>query len=154
MAIQITTQAIHAACAGLIRSVDPQGHIYDNPTQQKAVFPAWWILHRENNMEHEACNRLWLTHGIELVYVLAKDNNDTRLYDKYFAMADKLAEKCDIITFTEGDEHQNIHTIQQNWNIERDALHFSFQLRIRVSASKEPVSKMMSENTNVHIKGD
>ena len=145
----VTSSMLHSACAALIHAVDPGVEVYDNPTPQKVTFPAWWVLHSSNEMEHEPCGRYWLVFSIELVYIYAKDSNDSRLFDRYYTMADALSANCDFITLTDGVETQTIHTYQHNWRVERDGLHFSLQIRLRASKprAKKPVMQTIEDLT-------
>lgn len=151
MSIQIDTQVIHASIASVLNGIDPAAQIFDNPTQQGTPYPAWYIVHRAPvERQREVGNRYILVYQIDIWYLLQQ--NITRMFDQYTAVAEQLQEQIEYLPIY-GFENVCIHTFENSWGLEMNAMKYSITLRIRCSRSTEPDTKMaVIENLEVFLK--
>ena len=151
MPIELSTQLIHASIASVLNRIDPNAEIFDNPTQQGTPYPAWYIVHRAPVERQRECgNRYVLVYQIDIWYMLQQ--NITRMYDQYTAIAERLQEEIEYLPIY-GYENVLIHTYENSWGLEMNAMKYSITLRIRCSRSASPDVKMaVIEDLDVFIK--
>lgn len=152
MSIEISTQVIHASIASVLSGIDSNAEIFDNPTQQGTPYPAWYIVHRSPVERQRECgNRYVLVYQIDIWYLLKQ--NITRLYDQYTAVAERLQEVIEYLPIY-GHSNTLIHTYDNSWGLEMNAMKYSITLRIRCSKSTKPETKMqVIEDLQVFLKG-
>lgn len=152
MAIELSTQLIHASIAAVLRDIDPNAEIFDNPTQQGTPYPAWYIVHRQPVERQRECgNRYMLVYGIDIWYMLQQ--NITRMYDQYTQVAERLQDVMEYLPIY-GHPGVLIHTYENSWNLELNAMKYSITLRLRCSRNTVPEPKMqVIEDLRVFIKG-
>lgn len=152
MPIELSTQLIHASIAQVLQSIDPNAEIFDNPTQQGSPYPAWYIVHRQPvERQREVGNRYVLVYYIDIWYMLKQ--NITRLYDQYTVVAEQLEERMEHLPIY-GYEGVVVHTHDNSWGLELNAMKYSITLRLRCSRNTAPVEKMrVIEDLQVFIKG-
>lgn len=152
MPIELSTQLIHASIAQVLQSIDPNAEIFDNPTQQGSPYPAWYIVHRQPvERQREVGNRYVLVYYIDIWYMLKQ--NITRLYDQYTVVAEQLEERVEHLPIY-GYEGVVVHTHDNSWGLELNAMKYSITLRLRCSRNTAPVEKMrVIEDLQVFIKG-
>ena len=152
MAIELSTQLIHASIAAILRDIDPNAEIFDNPTQQGTPYPAWYIVHRQPVERQRECgNRYMLVYGIDIWYMLQQ--NITRMYDQYTQVAERLQDVMEYLPIY-GHPGVLIHTYENSWNLELNAMKYSITLRLRCSRNTMPETKMqVIEDLHVFIKG-
>lgn len=152
MPIELSTQLIHASIAAILRDIDPNAEIFDNPTQQGTPYPAWYIVHRQPVERQRECgNRYMLVYGIDIWYMLQQ--NITRMYDQYTQVAERLQDVMEYLPIY-GHPGVLIHTYENSWNLELNAMKYSITLRLRCSRNTVPEPKMqVIEDLRVFIKG-
>ena len=152
MAIELSTQLIHASIAAILRDIDPNAEIFDNPTQQGTSYPAWYIVHRQPVERQRECgNRYMLVYGIDIWYMLQQ--NITRMYDQYTQVAERLQDVMEYLPIY-GHQGVLIHTYENSWSLELNAMKYSITLRLRCSRNTVPEPKMqVIEDLHVFIKG-
>lgn len=152
MPIQIDTQIIHASIASVLNRIDPAAQIFDNPTQQGTPYPAWYIIHRSPVERQRECgNRYIIVYQIDIWYMLQQ--NITRLYDQYTEVAERLQEEIEYLPIY-GHDSVLIHTYENSWGLELNAMKYSLTLRLRCSRSTTPDIKMaVIEDLQVFLKG-
>lgn len=152
MPIELSTQLIHASIAAVLRDIDPNAEIFDNPTQQGTPYPAWNIVHRQPVERQRECgNRYMLVYGIDIWYMLQQ--NITRMYDQYTHVAERLQDVMEYLPIY-GHPGVLIHTYENSWNLELNAMKYSITLRLRCSRNTMPETKMqVIEDLRVFIKG-
>lgn len=152
MAIELSTQLIHASIAAILRDIDPNAEIFDNPTQQGTPYPAWYIVHRQPVELHRECgNRYMLVYGIDIWYMLQQ--NITRMYDQYTQVAERLQDVMEHLPIY-GHPGVLVHTHENSWSLELNAMKYSITLRLRCSRNTVPEPKMqVIEDLSVFIKG-
>lgn len=134
MAVEITTQIIHASYAAVINEIQPNANIFDNPNQQGTVYPAWFIVHRspvevQKDMSRRYNgNRYNITYQIDLWYMI--EQNIPRLYDQYTHVAEALDAKLEYMPIFGSDAVVHVH--DRTWALEMNALKYSTTLRLRV----------------------
>ena len=151
MSIEITTQLIHASYASVIRTIDENANIYDNPNQQGTYYPAWFIVHRSPVELQKGIGRWTLVYQIDIWYMLK--SNQTRLYDQYSAIAEQLDDKLEYLPIFGTDAC--VHVLDRSWGLELDALKYSTTLRLYASKGPKPVIPYMEviEDLRVFLKG-
>lgn len=134
MAIEISTQVIHASFATVINKIQPGANIYDNPNQQGTTYPAWFIVHRSpvelqrHVGKRNNGNRYLITFQIDLWYMLQQ--NITRLFDQYTAIAEQLAYNLQYLPIFGSDAVVQVY--DQSWSLELNALKYSTTIKLRV----------------------
>lgn len=150
MPIVINTKVIHASYAQVLREIDPNADVFDNPNQQGTAYPAWFIVHRAPVERLKEIGRYTLVYQIDIWYMLQQ--NITCLYDKYTLIAEQLQEKLEYLPIF-GHEGVVVHTYDMSWGLELNALKFSTTLRLRCSRDKTPDEYMqVIERLDVFIK--
>jgi hypothetical protein len=134
MSVPITTQIIHASFASVIRQIDANANIYDNPNQQGTAYPAWFIVHRSPvEVQREfgkiiGGNRYTLTYQIDIWYMIQQ--NITRLYDQYTQVAEALDAKLEYLPIF--GSNAVVHVFDRSWSLELQSLKYSTTLRLLV----------------------
>lgn len=151
MAILISTQTIHASIASVIKSIDENANIYDNPNQQGTVYPAWFIVHRSpvevrrDFGRINKGNRYEVTYQIDIVYMIQQ--NIPRMFDQYIQIAEQLDSKLEYLPIFGTDTV--IHVYDRTWNLEMNAMRYSATLRIRCFVDSEYVPEPMEGSPDV-----
>jgi hypothetical protein len=148
--IEIDTQLIHKSIALLLKSINSNAYIYDNPNQQATKLPAWFITHREPVKIEREIGRAWLIYSIDLFYML--EYNTPRLFDDYASVADSLNTSLIYLPIF-GQENVKTQVYDREWSLQLDALKYSFTLRFRVKQNTILDEKMqVIEDINVFLK--
>lgn len=152
MSIELSTQLIHASIASVLSQIDSSAEVFDNPTQQGTPYPAWYIVHRAPVERQRECgNRYILVYQIDIWYLLKQ--NITRLYDQYTSVAEQLQEMIEYLPVY-GYDGVCVHTYENSWGLELNAMKYSITLRLRCSRSTVPDTKMqVIEDIQTFIKG-
>ena len=150
MAITINTQTIHASIASVLKEIDAEANIFDNPNQQGTPYPAWFIVHRSPVEVQKEIGRYVLVYQIDIWYMLKQ--NITRLYDQYSLIAEQLDDKLEYLPIY-GTNNALVHVYDRSWGLELNALKYSITLRLRVSRDKTPdVYMQVIEDLQTFIK--
>ena len=150
MAITINTQTIHASIAAVLKEIDAEANIFDNPNQQGTPYPAWFIVHRSPVEIQKEIGRYVLVYQIDIWYMLKQ--NITRLYDQYSLIAEQLDDKLEYLPIY-GTNNALVHVYERSWGLELNALKYSITLRLRVSRDKTPdVYMQVIEDLQTFIK--
>lgn len=150
MAITINTQTIHASIAAVLKEIDAEANIFDNPNQQGTPYPAWFIVHRSPVEIQKEIGRYVLVYQIDIWYMLKQ--NITRLYDQYSLIAEQLDDKLEYLPIY-GTNNALVHVYDRSWGLELNALKYSITLRLRVSRDKTPdVYMQVIEDLQTFIK--
>lgn len=147
MAIEITTQLIHASYATVIRSIDENANIYDNPNQQGTIYPAWFIVHRSPVELQKGIGRWTVVYQIDVWYMLK--SNQTRLYDQYSAIAEQLDDRLEYLPIFGTDAC--VHVLNRSWGLELDALKYSTTLNLYASKGPKPSIPNMQVIQDLHV---
>lgn len=151
MSIELSTQLIHSSIASVLNQIDSSAEIFDNPTQQGTPYPAWYIVHRSPVERQRECgNRYVLVYQIDIWYLLKQ--NITRLYDQYTNVAEQLQEAIEYLPIY-GYKDVVVHTYDNSWGLEMNAMKYSLTLRFRCSRNTTPDTKMqVIEDLQVFLK--
>lgn len=157
MAIEISTQVIHASFANVINKIQPGANIYDNPNQQGTTYPAWFIVHRSpvelqrHVGKRNNGNRYLITFQIDLWYMLQQ--NITRLFDQYTQIAEQLAYHLQYLPIFGSDAVTQVY--DQSWSLELNALKYSTTIKLRVYTDEKFVFTPMEViyDFETYIKG-
>lgn len=92
-----------------------------------------------------------LVYQIDIWYMLQQ--NITRLYDQYTAIAEALQESIEYLPI-HGYDGVVVHTYENMWGLELNAMKYSITLRLRCARDTVPEEKMqVIEDLQVFIKG-
>lgn len=134
MSVLIDTSVIHASYASMINLIEPGANIYDNPSQQGVIYPAWFIVHRSpveirrDVGKRFGGNRYDMTYQIDIWYMIQQ--NTTRMFDNYTKIAEQLDDKLEYLQVFGSDAV--LHVFDKSWTLEMNALKFSTTLRFKV----------------------
>lgn len=149
MAIVIDTPIVHKSIATVLKAIDGQAYIYDNPNQQATKLPAWFIIHREPVKIEREISRAWLVYSLDLFYML--EYNTTRLFDDYARIADDL--NTSLIYLPIYGKDIKVQVYEREWGLQPDALRYSITLRFRVRQDTVLDEKMqVIESLDVFLK--
>ena len=150
MSIVIDTPLVHKSIATILKAIDSNAYIYDNPNQQATKLPAWFIIHREPVKIEREIGRAWLVYSLDLCYML--EYNTTRLFDDYATIADNLNTALIYLPIY-GYEGVKTQVYEREWGLQLDALRYSITLRFRVSQDTVLDEKMqVIESLDVFLK--
>ena len=71
--------------------------------------------------------------GVDIVYLTERNVPDA--YDQLNAVADKLDEALERITYVDGEEVAKLWTSEREWKIDDGELHYQFVLKVSVSVT-------------------
>lgn len=120
----------------------PQTAFYEDPSQQGGAFPCMFLQQRSGGAQGRLNGYRQRRVKLDLVYL--EDYNLPDLHRRYLSAAERLEGLMDKIPYSSGGETALLHTYEREWDMDADALHYRFQLRLRdVAASGgTPMMKM------------
>lgn len=137
--IDVTNLRLFQSIARHIETILPGYNVYINPNQQHTKLPCFFVQFvNNNNIVNDTVSRdkrFLRTFFIDLIYM--NDYNLTNLYTEYAGIADILDANLQFIpyiynTSDEPDVEKTtlIRTYQRNYNINLDALHYRFTVKL------------------------
>lgn len=149
---EVSVKLVQEAIAAFLRQVAGATVVYRNPNTQNTKLPCWFVnLIPESGITKSLSQRYWRTFTFDLVYM--EQFNEDVLFDHYLAKAELLDETLDLLAYPylyqkdEDSEPEHrmayFHTINRNWTVGRDMLHYRFEIQFRSTISKEAAPKMM-----------
>ena len=110
---------------------------YEDPNQQMTVTPCCFLQQRYSKIENRLSDRYLRTIGVDLTYL--EDYNLPNLQTLYQAASEKLDECMETFPYAEPHEPSDktfetavLRTYDRNAEIDLDALHYKFELRLWV----------------------
>lgn len=158
----VTVFLVQSVLEAFLRQETGVTNIYRNPNQQDNKLPCWHINFLPSSLSPSAVNnRYYRNLGLDLVYM--QDFNEPQLYNDYLSMAETLDEKLELLGFaytyqaTEDSEPEThyayLRAVNADWNVALDAMHYRFEINLRVSKSfDQPVKMMVIEELNEYVK--
>lgn len=126
-----TLEKLIDCIVGMLKQNFPGIKAYSNPNQQGTMPPCFFVFFMPSSMESEMDRRTRRVIGIDIVYLTKRNIPDA--YDQLNAVADKLDELLERITYVDGEEAAKLWTAEREWKIDDGELHYQFVLKVSVS---------------------
>ena len=126
-----TLEKLIDSIIGMLKQNFPGIKAYSNPNQQGTKPPCFFVFFMPSSMESEMDRRIRRVIGIDIVYLTKRNIPDA--YDQLNAVADKLDEVMERITYVNGEESAELWTSEREWKIDDGELHYQFTLKVIVS---------------------
>ena len=123
-----TLEKLIDSIIGTLKQLFPGIKAYSNPNQQGTNPPCFFVFFMPSSMENEMDRRTRRVIGVDIVYLTERNVPDA--YDQLNAVADKLDEALERITYVDGEE------VAKLWTSDGE-LHYQFVLKVSVSVPDE-----------------
>lgn len=135
MTFTLTTLA--QSLADYLAPVLPGFTFYEDPNQQQLITPCAFLQTRYGRWEQEVGGYWIRTLGLDLTCL--EDCNLPDLQRRYQSTAEALDEVMALFPYTDGGDAPPtlLRAHDRDWRIDLDALHYKFELRLRVSRRAE-----------------
>ena len=130
-----TLEKLIDSIIGTLKQLFPGIKAYSNPNQQGTNPPCFFVFFMPSSMENEMDRRARRVIGVDIVYLTERNVPDA--YDQLNAVADKLDEALERITYVDGEEVAKLWTSEREWKIDDGELHYQFVLKVSVSVPDE-----------------
>lgn len=160
--MNFTITTLPLSIAGTLAPYFPENFVFlDDPAQQSADdMPCAFLQTRYAYIKRlvQAEGGYWERRiGLDLTYL--DDYNLPDLAQRYTAAAELLDEHLDRIAYTDTEPTEEnptpdtipILTHDRSYTVDQDALHYQFEIRVRVS-KPEDGSPMQTLTQNIHVK--
>lgn len=141
MIFTITTLA--RSLADYLEPVMPGVTMYEDPNQQGTETPAMFLQQRYGSIKKQLDGYYLRTLGLDLTYL--EDYNLTDLQQKYQRAGEALDLVMETFPYTDpytdekSDSTEVIRAFDRSWTIDLDALHYKFEVRVRVTPEEAAV---------------
>lgn len=137
MTFTITTLA--RSLADYLAGTLPGVTMYEDPNQQGTETPAMFLQQRYGSIKKQLDGYYLRTLGLDLTYL--EDYNLTDLQQKYQRAGEALDLVMETFPYTDekGGSAEVIRTFDRSWTIDLDALHYKFEVRVRVTPEEAAV---------------
>ena len=134
-----TMQDLTRSLAGYLAPDLPRMTFYDNPNQQGTKPPAMFLQRTRAKIALKMGGRFLRQLGLDLICLV--DYNQVNMDDQYTRIAETLDELMETFPYSSGEDGKRIflRTYERNWNIQDDALHYKFDLKLWVTRSEDAV---------------
>ena len=151
--MNLTVSTISKSLADYLAPFFPGVTFYEDPNQQGSKPPMMFLQTRTNRLELETGGYWRRIMGLDLVYLL--EYNLPNLQQLYQAAGETLDLLMETFPYSDGTTEGTVllRTYEREWNIDLDELHYKFEIRERVSISKE-YAKMMTMDYDEDIKDE
>lgn len=138
--------------ADYLAPILPSVAMYEDPNQQGSQPPCMFLQVRYNRLIKEAGGYWLRTLGIDLVYLL--DYNLPNLQQLYQQAGEALDLALETFPYSDGEagaEPVLLRTYDREWNVDRNELHYKFELRERVNIPEQFVKmQTMDLDEDIH----
>lgn len=143
-----TISTIARSLAEHLAPVLPGVRFYEDPNQQGTTPPCLFLQQRYSYLDHRQAGRQLRRIGLELTYLLRYNLPD--MQQRYQQAAEALDEVMEVFAYSDGIETALVRTYDRQWNIDLDALHYKFELKIWVEQPQSgPVMRQMDYQQEV-----
>lgn len=147
--MNFTVATVARSLAAYLADTLPGVTMYEDPNQQDSQMPCMFLQQRYSYPEHETGTDWYLRRiGLDLTYL--EDYNLPDLQQRYQQAAEALDLVMDTFPYTDGTDTALIRTYDREWRIDLDALHYKFELRVRVFIPRAE-TKMQSMDYNEEV---
>lgn len=123
---------------------------YEDPNQQKTQLPCSFIQQRYSRLDKRQAGRWLRTIGLDITYL--EDYNLPNLQQLYQRAAEVLDLVMETFPYSDGTDATLLRTDDREWNIDLDALHYKFELRVWVKLPEDfnPMRTMDYKEEVIH----
>lgn len=145
-----TISTIARSLAEHLAPVLPGVRFYEDPNQQGTTPPCLFLQQRYSYLDHRQAGRQLRRIGLELTYLLRYNLPD--MQQRYQQAAEALDEVMEVFAYSDGIETALVRTYDRQWNIDLDALHYKFELKIWVEQPQSgPAMRQMDYQQEVQL---
>lgn len=119
---------IARSLADYLAPILPGVNFYEGPNQQGSETPCMFLQQRYGRIKKQPAGRWLRTIGLDLTYL--EDYNLPNLQALYEAAAERLDQVMEAFPYSDGAEATLLRTYDREWNIDKDALHYKFELKV------------------------
>lgn len=130
-----TVSNVAQSLAGYLAPVLPGVTFYEDPNQQNSVTPCAFLQQRYSNIKLQTGGRWLRTIGLDLTYL--EDYNRPDLQQRYQQAAEALDLVMETFPYLDGEKSTLLRAYDREWRIDLDALHYKFEVNIRVSKTEQ-----------------
>lgn len=135
--MNFTLSAIASSLAAYLAPSFPGVTFYEDPNQQGTTTPCFFLQQRDAEIAPQISDRYYRTIRLDLTYLV--DYNLPDMQQQYSAAADQLDFLMETFPYSDGTETGLVRTYNRVWRIDLDALHYNFDLQVRVTAPTTPI---------------
>lgn len=149
--MNFTVSTISKSLAAYLNTFLPDVMFLENPSLQGANMPCMFLQQRHSSITLETCGYFIRKINLDLTYL--EDYNLPNLQELYQAAAEVLDLTLETFPYNDGENNDTvlIRTYNREWRIDLDALHYTFEIRERVSIPKEEVKMQSIEEYNEEV---
>ena len=125
-----TILSIARSLAEHLAPVLPGVRFYEDPNQQGTRPPCLFLQQRYSYLDHRQAGRQLRRIGLDLTYLVPYNLPD--LHRRYLQVAEALDEAMEVFSYSDGTETALVRTYDRQWQMDLDALHYKFELKIWV----------------------
>nr|WP_325301104.1 hypothetical protein [uncultured Oscillibacter sp.] len=116
--------------ADYLAPILPGVNFYEGPNQQGSGTPCAFLQQRYSRIKKRQAGRWLRAIGLDLTYL--EDCNLPNLQALYEAAAERLDQVMETLPYSDGAKTTLLRTYDREWKIDRDALHYKFELKVWV----------------------
>lgn len=140
-----TILSIARSLAEHLAPVLPGVRFYEDPNQQGTRPPCLFLQQRYSYLDHRQAGRQLRRIGLDLTYLVPYNLPD--LHRRYLQVAEALDEAMEVFSYSDGTETALVRTYDRQWQMDLDALHYKFELKIWV---EQPQSGPAMQQMDYH----
>ena len=137
MTFSMTTFA--RSLAAYLAPILPGVAMYEDPNQQGAEIPCMFLQTRYSYIERRRADSRYYYRRIGLDLTYLEDYNLPDLQKRYLAVAEALDPVMETVPYSYGEDEALLRTYDREYNIDLDALHYKFEIRVSVVIPREAV---------------
>lgn len=145
--MNITMTTIARALAEHLAPVLPGVTFFEDPNQQGTKTPCLFLQPRYAQIRKRQAGRYLWQIALDLTYLA--DYHLPNLQQIYLQAAETLDEVMETFPYSDGADTTLLRTYDRQWNIDLDALHYKFELRVWVEQSELSVPMQTMEYNEV-----
>lgn len=138
--MNFTVRTLAKSLAGYLSDKFPGVTFYEDPNQQETKTPCFFLQVRHSNIVPKTNERFLRTIGLDLVYL--ERYNLPNLQEIYQRATEVLDECMETFPYSDGTDEALLRTYERNANVDEDAAHYNFELRLWVTPERGGVPMM------------
>lgn len=150
--MNFTVKTVATSLASYLSAFFPDVTFYENPNQQNTKTPCMFLQQRYSEIKPQSGGYYLRKIGLDLTYL--EDYNLPNLQELYQNAAEILDLCMGTFPYTDGvDEKPTlIRTHKREWRIDLDAMHYKFELQVRVKIPVDAIKMQQIEKYTDKIK--
>ena len=149
--MNFTLSTIASSLAAYLAPTFPGVTFYEDPNQQGTQLPCFFLQQRYNQTSIRTGGYFFYVLGLDLTYLQEYNlPNRQQLYEQAAGALDLVMET---FPYSDGTSSTTtlIRTYDRGWTIDKDALHYKFELHLRVSIPESAVKMQTIESYNQEV---